>query len=221
MLNFKHKKIKIKPVSKRNFLFCYFPMANEIWGLWEGLDIGGQPRSDINKVTEEAVRRIQDQSKKAQQVHQQIQQDKKNNTAIAQFLSFLLKEIQDEKIISLLYDVFFKSKNPETWVTYLRKKINTPIIIWFFYPFYQKEAEQFKVSPLFQKLLIQSHTLDIHEYIAYIKKLAMTYHDNVALNQEHLLKLLSKIITYFEFDGKKLSDGEHEISIAQIKKELL
>jgi hypothetical protein len=65
-------------------------------------------------VTEEAVRRIQDQSKKAQQVHQQIQQDKANNNTIAQFLGFLIEAIKNEHIVSLLYDVFFKTRNPET-----------------------------------------------------------------------------------------------------------
>ena len=195
-------------------------MVDEIWRLGEGLDVWWQVRSDVNKVTEQAVQRIQEQSKKAKQVQQQIFQDKKNNTNIAQFLSFLLKEIKNEKIISLLYDVFFTSKNPETWVTYFRKKVNIPIIVWFFYPFYQKESDQFGVSPLFQELLIQSGKLDFHEYIRYIKKLAIKYHDNVALDQTSLLKLLSEIIAYFEFHGKKLSDEEHEASIAQIKKEL-
>jgi hypothetical protein len=93
-------------------------------------------------VTEEAVKRIQEQSKKAQQTHQQIQQDKANNNNLAQFLTFLLKTVQNDKIISLLYDVFFKLKNPETGVTHLRKKINITIIVGFFYPFYYKEANK-------------------------------------------------------------------------------
>ena len=173
-------------------------MANETWGLWEWLDVGGQPRSDVNKVTEEAVRRIQDQSKKAQQVHQQIQQDKTNNTAIAQFLTFLLKTVQNDKIVSLLYDVFFKTKNPETGVTHLRKKI----------------------KHLFRPLIKESWSMSFGVYIAYIKQLAAKYHDNIALDQELLLKLLSEIIKYFEVHGKKITDEEHAATIAQIKKEL-
>ena len=195
-------------------------MANETWGLWEGLDVGGQPRSDVNKVTEEAVRRIQDQSKKAQQVHQQIQQDKANNNTIAQFLGFLIEAIKNEHIVSLLYDVFFKTRNPETWITHLRKKINVTVIVGLFYPFYIKEADKFGVSKLFKELLTTSGTLDFREYVAYIKRLASKYHDNVALDQEHLLKLLSEIIKYFEIHGKKLTDEEHNISISELKKEL-
>lgn len=195
-------------------------MANETWWLWEGLDIGGQPRSDVNKVTEEAVQRVQDQTKKAQQAHQQIQQDKKVNTSIAQFLAFLLKNIQDEKIISLLYDVFFKTKNPETWVTHLRKKINVTIIVGFFYPFYKKEADQFWISALFQDIVPLSNKIDFHGYLNYIKKLALKYHDNVALDQTYLIKLLSEITRYFEIHGKKLNEEEHASSVEQIRKEL-
>ena len=195
-------------------------MVNEIWGIGEGLDVGGQPRSDVNKVTEEAVRRIQEQSKKAQQVHQQIQDDKANNTNIAKFLIFLMESIKNERIVSLLYDVFFKTKNPETWVTHLRKKINVTVISWFFYPFYTKEAEKLWVSSLFDALITEKGTINFHNYITYIKKLAAKYHDNIALDQEHLLKLLLEIIKYFDVHGKNTSEEEEAITIAQLKKEL-
>ena len=195
-------------------------MVNETWGIWEGLDVGWQPRSDVNKVTEEAVRRIQDQGKKAQQVHQQIQQDKATNTTIAQFLTFLMETIQNDRIVSLLYDVFFKTKNIETGITHLRKKINVFIIAGFFYPFYIKEADKFGVSVLFGELLPQTWTIDLHAYIQYIKKLAAKYHDIIALDQEHLLKLLFEIIKYFEIHGKNTSHEEDQITISQLKKEL-
>lgn len=195
-------------------------MANEIGWIWEWLDIGGQPRSDVNKVTEEAVQRIQEQSKKAQQTHQQIQQDKAKNSNLAQFLTFLLKTVQNDKIVSLLYDVFFKLKNPETGVTHFRKKINITIIVGFFYPFYVKEANKFGLEPLFGGLIQESNTMSFHTYIKYIKQLAMKYHDNVALDQHSLVKLLSEIITYYEVHGHKITDEEHEASIAEIKREL-
>jgi len=70
-------------------------------------------------------------------------------------LSFLIETIKNEHIISLLYDVFFKTKNPETGVTHLRKKINVTVISGFFYPFYIKEAEKLGVSGLFETLLAQ------------------------------------------------------------------
>jgi len=196
-------------------------MVNETWWIGEWLDIGGQPRSDVNKVTEEAVRRIQDQSKKAQQVHQQIQDDKTNNTNIAKFLSFLIETIKNEHIISLLYDVFFKTKNPETGVTHLRKKINVTVISGFFYPFYIKEAEKLGVSGLFETLLAQQKwSMNFHIYIAYIKQLAGKYHDNIALDQEYLLKLLLEIIKYFKIHGESWSPEEDQITISKLKKEL-
>ena len=85
-------------------------MANESGNLGEGLDIGWAPRQDINKVTEEAVKRIQEESKKAKHIQQQIQQDKQANNKLANFLGFLLKTIKDENIITTLYDLFFKTK---------------------------------------------------------------------------------------------------------------
>ena len=195
-------------------------MGNEVWGIWEWLDVGGQPRSDVNKVTEEAVRRIQDQSKKAQQVHQQIQDDKANNTNIAKFLSLLMESIKNDRIVSLLYDVFWKTKNPETWVTHLRKKINVTVIAGFFYPFYIKESEKIWVSGLFDTLLSEKWPMDLHIYINYIKRLAAKYHDNIALDQDHLLKLLLEIIKYFKVHGKDTPQEEESITISKLKKEL-
>ncbi|MBU0627201.1 hypothetical protein KKG31_04680 [Patescibacteria group bacterium] len=50
-------------------------------------------------MTEEAVRRVQEDQKKAQQIGQQIQDDHKSNLKLAQFLSFLITDIKDEKVI--------------------------------------------------------------------------------------------------------------------------
>lgn len=105
-------------------------------------------------------------------------------------------------------------------MTHLRKKINVTVIVGFFYPFYIKEADKFGVGHLFKDLLSTKGMLDFREYVAYIKKLASKYHDNIALDQEHLLKLLSEIIKYFEVHGKKITDEENEMCIAELKKEL-
>jgi len=83
----------------------------------------------VNKVTEEAVRRVQDNQRKAKQVQQQIKQDKDNNEKLAHFLIFLLQNITNEKLITTLYETFFKTKHPKTNVTYLRKNINTVVIV--------------------------------------------------------------------------------------------
>jgi len=44
--------------------------------------------------------------------------------------------------------------------------------------------------------------MNFHIYIAYIKQLAGKYHDNIALDQEYLLKLLLEIIKYFKIHGE-------------------
>ena len=195
-------------------------MASELWWLGEWLDVSWQPRSDVNKVTEEAVKRIQEQTQKAQQIHQQIQQDKALNNGMAQFLSFLLKTIQDEKLIHLLYEVFFKLKNQETGVTHLRKKINITVIVGFFYPFYIGEAKKYWLEPMFWPLFTEGTTISFRAYLRYIKHLASKYHDNVALDQHALTTLLAEIIRYYEIHGHKITDEEHAASLAEIKKEL-
>jgi hypothetical protein len=45
------------------------------------------------------VQRVQEEARKAKKVAQQLQQDKKQNNQLAKFLTFLLGEISNEKII--------------------------------------------------------------------------------------------------------------------------
>ncbi len=195
-------------------------MANEFWNLWEWLDIGWAPREDINKVTEEAVRRIQEESKQAKQTQQQIQQDKQANNKLANFLSFLLSEIKDEKIITLLYELFFKTKHHTTGTLYLRKKINTLVVVWFFFPFYTSEAKKIGISSLFETLTTKE-PLNLTWYINYIKKLSATYHDNIPLDPEILISFLIAIISYFKlYSLETLDKQQYENFVLHIKNEL-
>ena len=139
-------------------------MVNEFWNLWEWVDIGWAPRQDINKITEEAIKRIQEETKQAKQTHQQIQQNKKVNNKLATFLTFLINDIKEEKIISLLYELFFKTKHESTWTNYIRKKINITVIIWFFFPFYIKKATEIGINSFFEEL-ISKETINLTEYI--------------------------------------------------------
>jgi hypothetical protein len=50
-------------------------------------------------VTEADVQRVQENARQAKKVAQQLQQDKKQNNQLANFLTFLLGEISNEKII--------------------------------------------------------------------------------------------------------------------------
>ena len=47
-----------------------------------GVEDLGNVRSDVNQVTEEAIQRIQAQSKQAKQIAQQIKKDKAINTQL-------------------------------------------------------------------------------------------------------------------------------------------
>ncbi len=195
-------------------------MGNEFWPLGDWLDIGGTPRQDINKVTEEAVQRIQEETKQAKQAHQQAQQDRKTNAHFAKFLSFLISNIQDEKIVSLLYELFFKTKHPKTGTVYLRKKINTIVVIWFFFPFYQEEAKKIWIYSFFQPILTDE-PVNLTGYINYIKRLSLKYHDNIALDSELLLNFLLQIISHFKLqDMSQIDEQERENFILHIKNQL-
>lgn len=75
------------------------------------------------------MQRIQSQAKQAKQIAQQIKKDKAINYHLAQFLAFLMKEIQNEELIKAITDTFFKTTNPKDQITYLRKDINTYVVV--------------------------------------------------------------------------------------------
>ena len=185
-------------------------MVGEIGGMGEWLDIGWAPRQDVNKVTEEAVSRIRDEAQQAKQTQQQIKQDKANNNKLAEFLSYLIKTITNEHITKLLYEVFFKIKDPKTQVTYLRKKINTMVLIWLFYPFYPTETREYWVNDFYAEIYDFSEILNIDSYLAYIKRLSAKYHDNIALDSEGIMNLILEIAIYhWLFERKHLTQEEH------------
>lgn len=75
------------------------------------------------------MQRVQSQAKQAKQIAQQIKKDKAINYHLAQFLAFLMKEIQNEELIKAITDTFFKTTNPKDQITYLRKDINTYVVV--------------------------------------------------------------------------------------------
>ncbi len=161
-------------------------MSEIAWGIEDFWPL----RSDVNQVSEEAVQRIQSQSKQAKQIAQQIKKDKAINYHLAQFLSFLMKELQNEDLIKAITDTFFKTTNPKDQITYLRKDINTYVVVWFFLPFFQKEAEQAKILPLYGKLGYEEANQSLKNYVTYLKRLSEQYHDNVPIDQNALLTLI-------------------------------
>lgn len=166
----------------------------EILGNIEDL---GNLRSDINQIGEEAVKRAQEENQKAQKVAQEIKKDKLINQHFALFLAMLLKKIQNEELISSIYNTFFKTINPENNITYLRKDTNAKVIAGFFIPFFLKEAEEYKILTFYKRLDAEKANSSVKSYIHYLEQLSATYHDNIPINQSAFVNLVILIIQHF------------------------
>lgn len=162
-----------------------------------GIEDLGSVRSDINQVWEEAVAKAQEESRQAKQVAQQIKKDKAINNQFSLFLGMLLKKITDDKLISEIYNTFFKTVNPKNNVTYLRKDANTKVLIWFFIPFFLEEAEQYRILPFYTKLNPQEASQSLKNYVRYLENLSSTYHDNIPLNQTSFVNLVILIAQHY------------------------
>lgn len=195
-------------------------MADEIAGgrfdeanLWWGV------REDVNKVTEEAVRRVQEDQKKAQQVGQEIKSDKVINDKLANFLTFLLREIKNDHIIKQIYHVFLKTKHEETNLVHLRKSMNTLLLVGMFIPFYQEKTKELEIAAFYKDIFVFDDTIDLTRYISYIKQLLPKYHDNIAIDKEAFTKLLTQIAEYYHLTEKLSTENTIEFEDT-IKKEL-
>jgi hypothetical protein len=205
------------------FLVYFLPTSNiMVDTMWIGLDWidAGQAREDQNKVTEEAVKRVQDQAKQAKKVRDQWKKEQKQNTKIAQFLTFLLREIKNEKLLKVLHTLFFKVKNPKDNVFYVRKSINATVLAWFFVPFYANKAYEIWLEDFFWKLYPHKSKPNITTYIQYLKKLSAQYHDNIPLDKKLLLELVFLIIREYQLKTHDQLTNEKDQIIQKIEKEL-
>ncbi len=154
------------------------------------IDDFGPVREDSNKVTEEDVQRVQAQSKQAKQVAQQIKKDKAINNQLAKFLWILMQKIENEELIKAIVSTFFKTTDQRNQITYLRKDINTYVVIGFFVPFFLKEAEDLKIMPFYDKLGVKTAWASLEKYIVYLWKVSEVYHDNIPIDQWPLITLI-------------------------------
>ena len=178
-------------------------MADEVGG--SGLDdinAWWQVREDTNKVTEEAVRRVQDDQKKAQQVGQDIKEDKATNGKFANFLTFLLKDIKNDHLIKQIYHVFFKTRHEETDLVHLRKSMNTIVVVGMFMPFYQDEIKELKLDSVYQDIWDFNGNVNITRYIHFVKKLLPKHHDDIVIDKKEFTKLLTIIAEYYHLTEK-------------------
>ncbi len=195
-------------------------MADEIGGSgFDGINTWWEVREDTNKVTEEAVRKVQDDQKKAQQVGQDIKNDKTTNNKLAKFLTFLLKDIKSDHLIKQIYQVFFKTRHEETDLIHLRKNMNTLLVVGMFMPFYQDEIQSLELGYLYQDIFNFDKNIHLTKYITYIKHLLPKYHDNIMIDKQEFTKLLTILAEYYHLTDKLSPEKNIEFENT-IKKEL-
>ena len=149
------------------------------------------------------MRRVQDNQKKAQQVQQEIKDDKSKNDKFAKFLTFLLREIKDDHLTKQLYQVFFKPDNTDSESNSNKKNINTIIIVGMFAPFYEYEIKEFNLESTYNDLWQFENKVQLKSYISYIKHLLTKHHNNSNIDKKEFTKLLNTIAEYFHLTEPK------------------
>lgn len=184
----------------------------------------GESASEISQWTEwqesseskeQAIARIEKEQKKATQTRGQIQRSKKDNQALASFMTFLLQNINNEKIIMIAHEVFFHKT--EWWSTY----VNHKVFAWTLAPFFRQEAIAAGIEKLYSDMYTPTTTQWLQWYISYLKKLSYTYHDNIALDQQALLQLIIEILKHFHIiDTSEYNDEKKKEFIIDIVHDL-
>ena len=168
-------------------------MAEEVVGIIESWETWWS----LNEwVTEADIQRVQENSRQMKKIAQQLQQDKKQNNQLAKFLTFLLGEISNEKIIKWLYDTFFITIDPDTNIPYFRKSMNDVFIVWLFYPFFLDKAKEIWVSHFYENLN-WAWKKTINDYILFLQDLSDHYHDNIPINEASFISLITEIFKQF------------------------
>jgi hypothetical protein len=194
-------------------------MSLEEFGGWIGESASeidqGTEWQESSESKEKAIARIEKEQKKAAQTRGQIQDSKKDNKALAAFMTFLLQNINNEKIIMISHDVFFHKT--EAGSTY----VNHKVFAWTLAPFFWQEAIAAGVEELYNEMYTPKATQWLQWYISYLKKLSYTYHDNIALDQQALLQLIIEILKHFHIiDTEEYSDEKKKEFIIDIVHDL-
>lgn len=169
-----------------------------------GIDDLWTIRSDVNKVSEEAVAKAQQDARQAKHIAQQIKKDKAINLYFSRFLSFLMNAIEEEQIITEIYNTFYKTVNPDTQVTYLRKDANVKVMIGFFVPFFIEDVKKFGIWTAYEGLAPET-VKDLHSYIHYLGILSEKYHDHIPIYQEGFINLILLIAIHYLPSKESLS----------------
>ena len=165
-------------------------------------------RDNVNQVSEEAVQRVQAQSKQAKKIAQDIKKDKAINNQLANFLWYLMKTIDDEDMIKSINDTFFKITDTRNQVTYLRKDINSYVFVGFFAPFFREKIEEYKLAHFYETLWAKDAWKDLNSYTAYLWEISEKYHDNIPIDQWPLITLIIQIAKKWIYSWKEALNTE-------------
>ena len=107
--------------------------------------------------------------------------------------------------------------NQKTGAKYYKKQVNNVAIVWFFAPFFWDKIEQYKLQNYFEDIK-PTWNITLASYLDYIKKLSKMHHDNIPVDKNSLLNLLSYIIMEFGLSNNSLTDQSQVL--IQIKQDL-
>lgn len=191
---------------------------------WPSLSIDQWSQSTnegTEKVTDAMKEAVAEQARQWKLIAWQIASTKAQQNAFAKFLAFLLWQLKSENLISILYNLFFTTKDPYHGTKYIRKSSNYPVIIGLFVPFYRSKIVEYKMQSLYTPVYNPTMKMTPTNYLLYLKKLASTMHDNIALDQELLLQCIMEIFKEFQvIDPVALTDEKYEQIHALIRQEL-
>jgi hypothetical protein len=87
-------------------------------------------------------------------------------------------------------------KHPETGTSYIKKNINTIVVVGMFVPFYTEATEKAGLRQFYADFY-DFKELALTEYVHYIKNLSSKYHDNVPLDKKIFLHFLIDVLGYY------------------------
>ena len=173
-------------------------MSNEGWE-WLDLHIDSWQGSREwgEQVTDAMREAVAEQVKASKKIAGKIKTSKQQHHAYADFLTFLLTQIQSEELITTLWKLFFTSKDLYHDIVYTKKSTNYPVMIGIFVPFFREKIVEFKMKSLYDSI-ITPLPLTPTSYLHYLKSLISTMNDNIMLDKELFTKCINLIFNEFQ-----------------------
>ena len=193
----------------------------ELWGLDHGSDISIGNKEEKEQISSAMREAVAEQSRQWKIISWKIAASKAQHHIYAEFLAFLLWKIKSDELISLLYRLFFTTKDPFHGTIHIRKSSNYPVLIGMFVPFFRDKVIEYKMQPLYSPLYDPNQNITAQSYLIYLKKLAHAMHDNVALDQQLLLQCIMQIFQEYSLVNiNSLEENDLEEIKSLIKREL-